>query len=80
MLDRDGHRCQWPRPERRSGICGSPATHVDHIEDRDSVAEDNLRSLCQYHHMKRTQAQSRDPYREAQAKLRHPVERHPGLR
>jgi 5-methylcytosine-specific restriction enzyme A len=72
--------CQWPRPGRRDGICGAPANQVDHRTDRDSVAEDNLWSLCQYHHMHKTQAQAMDVQRATLAKLKHPEERHPGLR
>jgi 5-methylcytosine-specific restriction enzyme A len=80
VLDRDGHLCQWPRPGRRDGICGSSANQVDHREDRDSYALADLWSLCQYHHMHKTQQQAMDVHRETLAKLKHPEERHPGLR
>ena len=78
VLDRDDYRCRWPRTDRRAGICGARANQVDHREDRDSYALDDLWSLCQYHHMHKTQTQSVDARRDSLAKLRHPVDRHPG--
>lgn len=79
VLERDEYRCQWPRTERRSGICNSPANQVDHKHDRDSYELADLWSLCRYHHQQKTNQESADARRAIQDKTKHPVERHPGL-
>lgn len=80
VLNRDNHRCRWPRPDRRAGICNATANQVDHRDDRDSWEVADLWSLCQYHHMRKTQGQSIEARKAALAKAKHPVERHPGLK
>jgi 5-methylcytosine-specific restriction endonuclease McrA len=79
VLERDEHRCRWPRTERRSGICGSPANQVDHWNDRDSYALEDLWSLCQYHHMHKTGMQGAEAQRRLLEKTRYPAERAPGI-
>lgn len=80
VLDRDGHRCQWPRAGRRDGICGAPATDVDHRVHRDDHRDESLWALCRWHHNRKTQDESTAGKQALAAKLRHPVDRHPGLR
>lgn len=64
VLARDGHRCQWPMYDANGfyvGICGAPATDVDH-RHRDGVRDDdrfaNLWSLCHAHHAGKTHVES----------------------
>jgi 5-methylcytosine-specific restriction protein A len=78
VLDRDGHRCQYPRS--RGGICGQPANQVDHWVGRDDHREESLLSLCAWHHRQKTQSESAQARRAIQDKTLHPVEKHPGLR
>lgn len=51
VLERDGHRCQWPVGEVRGHVVvhGAPADEVDHIvpASRGGRSEmSNLRALC----------------------------------
>lgn len=78
-LEEDGYRCQWPRTSRPEGICGAPATDVDHWVHRDDHRHESLKSLCGYHHRGKTQQESAESRRKIAAKGRMPVERHPGL-
>lgn len=73
-IERDGHQCTWTEPD--GSRC--PETHhleVDHIGDPDDHTA--LRTLCTWHHAKRTAAQA------VAARLRNPrrrpTPRHPGL-
>jgi hypothetical protein len=57
ILGRDGYRCTWI--DEATGLrCEAQATDVDHIGDNDDHSEANLRSLCGWHHDKRTGAQA----------------------
>lgn len=57
--------------------CTSPAQDVDHAGAKDDHSEAALRSLCRYHHRRRTAAQGH----AAQAALRAEAEpKHPGLK
>jgi 5-methylcytosine-specific restriction enzyme A len=51
ILARDGHKCQW---RDYNGWCGEPATDVDHVKAGDNHSDDNLRSLCTWHHGKKS--------------------------
>jgi len=77
--DRDGWRCQWPRDDRRSGICGQPARDCDHREDPHDHRDVALWMLCRWHHNRKTQDESTEGKRKLAAKGRMPIERHPGL-
>lgn len=76
VLERDGHRCTWI--EEDSSRCTAKATDVDHIGDPTDHSLGNLRSLCGYHHRKRTALQARAARGEAPPRRR-PAEPHPGL-
>jgi hypothetical protein len=67
----------WRRSSGR--FCGQPANQVDHIEGKHDHSDDNLQSLCRWHHNQKTQGESTEGKRALAAKGRHPVERHPGL-
>lgn len=53
VLGRDNHRCV---------MCGAVATHVDHIKPAHLGGTDeldNLQSLCEYHHFRKTAQEAR---------------------
>lgn len=73
---RDGYQCTWIEHDG-SRCTVTTDLECDHIGDRDDHSIDNLRTLCTWHHAKRTAAQA------VAARLRHtrarPPRRHPGL-
>ncbi|MFD9949698.1 HNH endonuclease [Nonomuraea sp. NPDC059023] len=79
ILKRDNHQCQWPAG---AGVCGTPATDVDHIIPAHLGGSDhpnNLRSLCSPHHKVKS---SSEGGRAAQAKRlprKRKADPHPGL-
>lgn len=51
ILERDGWVCQFPDGD---GICGKPATHVDHILPRSHGGTQDpqqLRAACEHHNL-----------------------------
>lgn len=75
VLERDGHRCV--ELMRNGSRCRDKANQVDHIGDPDDHTPGNLRSLCQWHHDRKSSQQGN----AARTRLtsRRPAERHPGL-
>lgn len=75
VLERDGERCvETMRNGRR---CHDKANQVDHINDPNDHSIGNLRSLCQWHHARKSSQQgnaARTPLT-----MRRPAEKHPGL-
>lgn len=53
VLRRDSHRCTFRDPDTRIR-CAEFATDVDHIIAGDDHRESNLRSLCGFHHQKKS--------------------------
>jgi 5-methylcytosine-specific restriction protein A len=76
ILQRDSHRCTWIDNNRR---CPEPATDVDHIGNPSDHTDNNLRSLCGWHHRRRTAMQG-VAARQQPITQRRPSERHPGIR
>ncbi len=75
VLRRDGNRCTWTlRSGRR---CTHPATDVDHIVAGDDHSLENLRSLCEQHHDRKTAGEG-NAARHRASRKRDP-EPHPGL-
>lgn len=78
-LARDGYRCVALM--RDGSRCPATATDVDHIGDRHDHSDNNLQSLCRWHHGRKTAAESAAARRAKRRPLRRrPEERHPGLR
>lgn len=50
-LQLDGSRCRWLTNGER---CNQPASEVDHIKPGDNHSLANLRSLCTWHHAKKS--------------------------
>jgi 5-methylcytosine-specific restriction endonuclease McrA len=48
ILRRDGHRCVVRDPYGKR--CSEPATDVDHIRPGNDHSDSNLRSVCEWHH------------------------------
>lgn len=61
--------CQWPLPSGR-GVCGAPATEVDHRVDRSSHRVEDLQGLCSRHHARKTQKEAAQGRAEAAARRR----------
>lgn len=55
ILRRDGHRCT--HTDNYGARCSDPATDVDHITPGNDHSESNLRSLCDFHHKKKSGAE-----------------------
>lgn len=53
VLARDAHACVEIRGDTGER-CGAHATDVDHIGPADDHSLENLRSLCSYHHARKT--------------------------
>ena len=91
VLARDGYRCTWLDGYPDGGHerylagryhthqrCQQPARDVDHVGDRHDHRPESLRSLCGWHHDRRSSAQGNAARRRPSN--RRPVEEHPGLR
>lgn len=52
ILRRDGGRCT--HRDQYGERCAEPATEVDHIVAGDDHRESNLRSLCEWHHQRKS--------------------------
>lgn len=53
VLRRDGGQCTARHPD--TGVrCDEPATDCDHIVRGNDHSLSNLRSLCEWHHLRRT--------------------------
>lgn len=52
ILKRDGWLCQWRLDDGRK--CHRDANEVDHIKAGDNHSDGNLRSLCSWHHAKKS--------------------------
>ncbi|QEQ94034.1 HNH endonuclease [Streptomyces phage Saftant] len=80
ILRRDGHRCT--HRDDYGTRCSELATDVDHIKPGDDHSESNLRSLCSWHHGKKSGAEggtaARKNWRRQDRKFRR-TEDHPGL-
>lgn len=64
-LQRDGWQCQAPDQEGagmgpQGPVCGLPATCVDHVVRGDDHSPTNLMSLCNRHHMIKTQREANE--------------------
>lgn len=80
ILKRDNYRCRWRLTT--GGRCNDTATDVDHIERGDDHRDENLQSLCEYHHRIKSGQEGAEAraaiWRKNNQKFRR-VERHPGL-
>lgn len=80
ILKRDGWRCRWPLAT--GGPCGEPANQVDHrvgaAQGVDDNSDENLWSLCQWHHDQKTGREASAVAHAKPPKAR-PAEAHPGL-
>lgn len=74
ILARDGHRCTWTTDYKR---CREQASDVDHRGDPHDHSDANLRSLCGWHHDRKSSAEGNAA--RTRLTMRHPPERHPGL-
>jgi 5-methylcytosine-specific restriction endonuclease McrA len=75
VLDRDDHQCTWIQDGQR---CTQAGTDADHIGDPEDHRPENLRTLCGYHHRKRTALQAVAARGPLPSRAR-PRPSHPGL-
>lgn len=75
ILERDSHRCTWIENGKR---CTERATDVDHRVPGDDHSDRNLRSLCPWHHRRKSSAEGAAA-RAPQPTQRRPPEQHPGV-
>lgn len=92
ILDRDRHRCTWLDGHGDDGgfdtyltgdhddadRCTRDGTDVDHVGEPEDHGPANLRTLCSWHHGKRSSKQGNQARRRYSN--RRPPEPHPGLR
>lgn len=80
ILRRDGYQCVHLDPDSGER-CTEHATDVDHIRPGDDHSETNLRSLCKWHHQKKSSHEGgvalAEMRRRNEAKFRR-HEAHPG--
>ncbi|WJN62543.1 HNH endonuclease [Streptomyces phage phiScoe1] len=80
VLRRDAGQCT--ALNQAGERCGEVATDVDHIRPGDDHSMENLRSLCSWHHRKKSGAEgaaAKAARRRAMAKRFDRREQHPGL-
>lgn len=77
VLARDGWRCV--AVDDTGARCSLAATDVDHVKRGDDHSEDNLQSLCPWHHGKKSAHEGVEARRPRPARLR-PREPHPAFR
>lgn len=80
VFARDGNRCVIIKQNGKR--CWDAATDCDHIGDRDNHELSNLRSLCSWHHARRSGSQGGSASAKARRErpsLKRPPEQHPGL-
>lgn len=81
ILKRDGGVCrQWLKDSDGNWFqCKAPANQVDHKKRGNDHSDANLQALCEEHHKRKTNRESREARAEIRNRLRRPVERHPGM-
>ena len=81
VFARDGNRCVVIKKDGRR--CWDDASDCDHVGDRNDHRLENLRSLCSWHHQRRSSMQGGTASAQAgQARRKsilRPPEQHPGL-
>lgn len=81
ILRRDRHRCV--AIEQDGQPCGELATDVDHVRPGDDHSDENLQSLCSWHHKQKSasegQRASAARRAEIDSRFRWSGEEHPGL-
>lgn len=76
VLIRDGYRCTATDPY--NSRCPEPATDVDHVRPGDDHNEDNLTSLCGWHHARKSAREGAAAAHARRQPRRRPPEPHPG--
>lgn len=77
VLRRDGYKCQ--ALDSQGIMCGHAANQVDHKERGNNHDEDNLQSLCRWHHARKSSQEGAEA-RRPRAKQAREQEPHPAFR
>jgi len=82
VFERDGHRCVIIKANGKR-CWDRDKLECDHIGDREDHSLENLRTICQWHHGKRSASQGGAASAAAAAQkrtsIKRPPETHPGL-
>ncbi|MCL2470646.1 MAG: HNH endonuclease [Propionibacteriaceae bacterium] len=79
ILTRDGHQCVATMRDTGLRCPEKTQLEVDHILNKKSGGKnnsENLQTLCQWHHQKKTQEESRKARQESRKKIHQ--DKHPG--
>lgn len=76
ILKRDGYRCTWVRQDSTGGRCPEKANQVDHVNPLGGEGDDNLTSLCAYHHKIKSSSEGGRAVHKSQGKQ---MKKHPGM-
>ena len=76
VLVRDGYQCTHIDDYTR---CTQRATDVDHIEHGNNHSLNNLRSLCNWHHARKSSAEGNQSPNRQRETIRRPQPAHPGM-
>jgi len=76
VLLRDGYQCTHVDDYVR---CAQRATDVDHIVHGNNHSLNNLRSLCNWHHARKSSAEGNQSPNRRRESIRRPKPAHPGL-
>lgn len=78
VFARDGNRCTIIKANGKR--CWDKAEECDHIGDRLDHSHANLRSICSWHHQRRSSSQGgKASAARPRAQIKRPPEVHPGL-
>lgn len=90
VLRRDGHACTWLESHDDGGFasylagdypiadrCGERGADVDHVGNPHDHSPSNARTLCSWHHDRRSSAQGNAA--RTRISTKRPTEPHPGL-
>ena len=74
VLRRDRFKCQTQGPD-----CTTHATEVDHLQQGDNHAVENLRAVCSTCHASKSSSEGNRAKARLRALRRRPADRHPGV-
>lgn len=76
ILERDHYRCTWRLPSGKR--CPRRANQVDHRKPGDDHSPQNLQSLCEHHHGRKSAREGYTAKRAMKRSRVRPAETHPG--
>jgi 5-methylcytosine-specific restriction protein A len=77
IIRRDGGRCTWVYTD--GSRCTWPGVEVDHIVPGDDHSDSNLRSLCTWHHRRKSATEGGTAAALTRVRTARPKPAHPAL-